>query len=363
MLSIENLVLLDERLRTIYNSNLEFRGKSIILCSDFLQMPCIGGTPICKAMYIPSNSTQVTGKYLFSKFRIFQMNQQVRAKCDIQKKLLADFRKLPTNYPTGKKWSAQDSKEYKPISTNIINTITRELSLDDINKDNTWIDTLKITNNNFDRYNLNLILAKKYADKNNSIVIKWKKKILNDNIPITLLNHIYNENLYPNLFSIFVPNAPDIILSNKVSNVILDICNGTKCIFHSLTWLDKTIENKTSKIIQNAVNNNIKEVIIDDPPDFINVKILDPSTNKIKEKNTFPINLNLNNNNDNNCIIIPIPIIKDDNYVITVDNSKERILYEQHSVDPAFTITVWKSQGNTLDKVIVDIEPTINQRK
>ena len=36
MLSIENLVLLDERLRTIYNSNLEFRGKSIILCGDFL---------------------------------------------------------------------------------------------------------------------------------------------------------------------------------------------------------------------------------------------------------------------------------------------------------------------------------------
>ena len=36
MLSIENLVLLDERLRTIYNSNLEFGGKSIILCGDFL---------------------------------------------------------------------------------------------------------------------------------------------------------------------------------------------------------------------------------------------------------------------------------------------------------------------------------------
>jgi hypothetical protein len=45
---------------------------------------------------------------------------------------VAGFRALPRVYPSGQKWTAEDDKLYKPLSKDIVDGVTHELTLQDI---------------------------------------------------------------------------------------------------------------------------------------------------------------------------------------------------------------------------------------
>jgi hypothetical protein len=45
---------------------------------------------------------------------------------------VAGFCTLPQVYPSGQKWTAEDNKLYKPITKDIVDGVTHELTLQDI---------------------------------------------------------------------------------------------------------------------------------------------------------------------------------------------------------------------------------------
>ena len=50
------------------------------------------------------------------------------ADCITHTRCVAAFRKLPSTYPSGHKWSAEDNKHYQPITKDILKGITQELT-------------------------------------------------------------------------------------------------------------------------------------------------------------------------------------------------------------------------------------------
>ena len=123
------------------------------------------------------------------------------------------------------------------------------MSEDDIKNDKSWLNTTVVTTNNNDRHQFNKVLIEKFCQRNNQIVIKWKKKIIGD-IPESIKNIIYDENVYHDLFGYFAIGAKVIITKNTSGNVMepICVCNGTKCIMHSIRWIYKYNEKRIQKI-------------------------------------------------------------------------------------------------------------------
>ncbi len=52
---------------------------------------------------------------------------------------VAGFRTLPQVYPLGPKWTAENNKLYKPITKDIVDGVTHELTIQDVENDPNWI--------------------------------------------------------------------------------------------------------------------------------------------------------------------------------------------------------------------------------
>ncbi len=48
---------------------------------------------------------------------------------------VAGFRTLPQMYPSGQKWTAEDNKLYKPIAKDIVDGVTHEITVPDVEND------------------------------------------------------------------------------------------------------------------------------------------------------------------------------------------------------------------------------------
>ena len=92
--------------------------------------------------------------------------------------------------------------------------------------------------------------ARSFAIKNNRVVVKWKKKIVKENIPISVKNELYET--HPELIGIFVKSAPAILLSNLSSNVSEIIVNGSKGIMEALFYEDENDSKEANKKIREA---------------------------------------------------------------------------------------------------------------
>ncbi len=74
---------------------------------------------------------------------------------------MAGFRTLPQAYPLGQKWTAEDNKLYKPITKDIVDGVTHELTLQDVENDPNWITkSTCIVTSNVDRAIINAEAAK-----------------------------------------------------------------------------------------------------------------------------------------------------------------------------------------------------------
>ena len=133
-------------------------------------------------MYNSQTIDQITTKSLFSQFIIFNITQQIRTKCKKQQDCLDDFRTLPTNYRKGTQWT-QKYRIFKPITKRIKYTVINQLCQEDFINNKLWLNSIVVTNNNYDRHDLNKLLIEKFSKRQNEIVIKWKKYIIGE-IPL-----------------------------------------------------------------------------------------------------------------------------------------------------------------------------------
>jgi hypothetical protein len=178
MLCTQFLVLLDTRLRSMYNSDQTFGGISILLIGDFIQLPVTAGCDLWSGMYGTVSGKDGTARDLFQQFFVKDLTVNMQSsECKIHMQQVASFHTIPPVYPSGKKWTAEDNKLYKPITKDIVDGVTHELILQDIEQDPNWITKSScIVTSNVDRAIINAEAAKAFGKLNNVPVLQLKRK-------------------------------------------------------------------------------------------------------------------------------------------------------------------------------------------
>jgi hypothetical protein len=161
------------------------------------------------------------------------------ADCVIHYQRVAAFCALPLVYPTRQKWSAKDNAHYKPITQDIVDGVTHELTSQDIEQDPSWIThSTCIVTSNVDRVIINAAAAKAFGKHKNVPVLQWKRQLCED-FALSAQAILYNEDKRPELlFAYFVLGGTGQVLDNAHGNVYFGVANGTPCTIHSLAWDD-----------------------------------------------------------------------------------------------------------------------------
>ncbi len=84
-------------------------------------------------------------------------------------------------FPAIRPWpmtTAEDNKLYKPITKDIVDGVTHELTLQDVENDPNWITkSTCIVTSNVDRTIINAEAAKAFGKQNNVPVLRWRLKL------------------------------------------------------------------------------------------------------------------------------------------------------------------------------------------
>ncbi|KAF4147054.1 PIF1-like helicase, partial [Phytophthora infestans] len=309
MLGGEFAVKMDKRLRLVYDPDLPFGGKSLLLSGDFWQLEALMGTPLCKTMYKPGLSEVLThARDLFRRFRVFFVETQQRAHdCPLTK--------------------------------------------EEVEKDPEWMDeTTILVTSNVDKAALTSCFAKLLATR--------------------LLELLYNDKDYPNLFGYFGKGGNSQILDNGNENVEWEVANGTMCKMVSLAW---TKPENTEAVLDylNTISAHAGDVIdLPYAPDYVNVQLV-TLQGDVVPATTWPPQNNLETNwildktgrkTQKFSIIIPIGLVAHNKEKYTVKLARTliqkqiEIKYEQVAVELALVMTIWKAQGATLRRVLLYLE-------
>ena len=104
MLSTNFIVLVDTRLRSMYDPDKLFGGISILFIGDFVQLPVTTGRDLWSVMYGIVSGNDANARNLFQKFQVHELTANMRsAECETHSRRVAAFRVLPPIYPFGQK--------------------------------------------------------------------------------------------------------------------------------------------------------------------------------------------------------------------------------------------------------------------
>jgi hypothetical protein len=182
----------------MYNPEQSFGGISIMLLGNFIQLPVVTGSDLWSIMYGNVNGDDATAWNLFQQFHIHELKTNMRAaECKTHTRHIQAFRALPLKYSSGHKWSAIDNKNYKPITQDIIDGVTHELTSQQIQQDPNWITkSTCIVTSNVDRAIINAKAAEAFAKRNKIPVFWWKRQLHND-FPESAQAILYDEEERP----------------------------------------------------------------------------------------------------------------------------------------------------------------------
>ncbi|ETI48182.1 hypothetical protein F441_07721 [Phytophthora nicotianae CJ01A1] len=178
-----------------------------------------------------------------------------------------------------------------------------------------------------------------------------------------------DEDLHPYRYGYFVVGAPAQILDNGAGNLAWGVANGTLCYMHSLGWDTIDQASAAHNAIQDALVHHRTLVDLPNPPEFINVTLVQPNGAETSGEK-WPSEANLEHEFEVNSrgirhkrrVIIPIGLLpaKVDTCYVKFSHLNAKIekqyQYIMHAVDLAFVQTVWKAQGATLKRVALLLE-------
>jgi hypothetical protein len=221
----------------MYNPEQPFGGISIMLLGNFIQLPVVTGRDLWSIMYGNVNGDDATAQNLFQQFHIHELKTNMQAaECKTHTRRIQAFHALPPKYPSGHKWSAIDNKNDKPITQDIIDGVTHELTSQQIQQDPNWITkSTCIVTSNVDRAIINAKAAEAFGKRNKIPVFWWKRQLRND-FPKSAQAILYDEEERPEMYAYFVEGGPGQILDYAHGNVYFGVANGTPCTMHSLAW-------------------------------------------------------------------------------------------------------------------------------
>jgi hypothetical protein len=116
-------------------------------------------------MYGTVSGNDGAARELFQQFCVMELTQNIRlSECMIHTQRVVGFRTLPQVYPLGPKLTAEDNKLYKPITKDIVDGVTHELTKEDVENDPNWITKSScIVTSNVDRAIINAKAAKAFG--------------------------------------------------------------------------------------------------------------------------------------------------------------------------------------------------------
>ena len=149
------------------------------MIGDFIQLPLTTGRDLWSVTYGTISGNDGTARNLFQQFCVKELTVNMQSsECKIHTQRVAGFRTLPQVYPSGKKWTAEDNKLYKPTTKDIMDGVTHELTLQDVENDPNWITkSTCIVTSNVDRAIINAEAAKAFGKCNNVPIFAMETQI------------------------------------------------------------------------------------------------------------------------------------------------------------------------------------------
>ena len=164
---------IEQRLREATKSHLPFGGKHIIITGDFFQLDPVGNAPLYStllkvfkvvpernrdklSLYNKANKPLVTGANLFSKFKLYELKEQMRAADDPKQiQLIEDMRNLDNSQPITHEL-LQDL-----ITNNTLNA--SDFTTSSGKSTDTYSKAVIVVTTNAERVPLNLLFSQSFA--------------------------------------------------------------------------------------------------------------------------------------------------------------------------------------------------------
>jgi hypothetical protein len=308
---------------------------------DFYQLPPTVGEPMYRSVFKQVSSDMSLlpsemGMQLFRSYELVELKTYMRSRDDkVHTDIIADMRR------------AEDMKDLAPKLLRHLKVINRQ----DVVDDPSWLEAPIIVTSNYERYVINFHKARAFAISKGVPVIAWKKPlagILATRFSEETLQSLYEKR--PELVGIFVQGAPCVLREENI-NPTRGLANGTSACFHSLCIADSDQPDLYKELIKKA---RPGEVIMIPVPYSINVEIKFKDKEKNERIQRWPDNLTLQPGSEHEAKAVVIPLLlKID--LKGIKFKKTNLGYRDHLVDLAFAMTFHKIQGQTVDKVILDI--------
>jgi hypothetical protein len=310
------------------DTTMPFGGMAILLVGDFFQLPPVTGN----SFYVAA-MTDIPDKYvgtiyefgldLLKEFKIITFSHQYRSEDDQHTARINQMRDMTID---------------NPIDQSLIDSF-QILSAEDVESDPSWLAAPVVVASNAERHALNVTQAKRYAMANGVPVLRWKKTlIMAKDLDDPLCDIIYDNE--PSLTGLFVEGAPAILNNNL--NATDGLANGTPLILHSALLSEDEDSERYREIISNAQPGTIIDIpvphaVLASVPSLDNAKWCSKHKSLVEGQ-------------------VVIPFVNKRHLGNTVTISKEQTLsYKSHGIDLAFAITFHKIQGQTKEKVILDL--------
>lgn len=289
------------------------------------------------------NHPYIKGTQAFLRAQWYELSTQQRSVDDVHTRLVQD------NY-IGKRLTFNRLKKsgYKILSQ------------EDTDSDD-WINAPILVSTNRERYTLTHCKAIHVAKSKNTVVFRWPTRYTKWKQPPNTDKKRTAAMKDPCFYEYFVAGADGFLTDNIQKH--MKLTNATAVKFHSLKF-PKDVEQRLRLIIKHARPGDI--ITLEEPPAAVNVEIqIDPSATDNAVRRAYG-EFSLDNSRDlssgreSQTYLIPIYeySCQPSSTPTTVRNGdgflpSKVTLQRRFPLEPAFAITVHKSEGRTLRKVII----------